>query len=126
VPVRLFNTARGELRVSTPEATAIDLAGYPEHAGGLDQVATILSELADEVDPAALEKAAASAPITWVQRLGYMLDLVDQEAAAGVIREYVQAHAREYAMLVPGRDQAGGHRAPQWKLVVNAALEPDI
>ncbi len=39
------------------EATGIDLAGYPEHVGGLDQVATILSELAEEINPIALAPA---------------------------------------------------------------------
>ena len=126
IPVRLFNTERGELRVSTPEATALDLAGYPEHVGGLDQVATILSELAGEIDPEALVTAAATAPITWVQRLGYILDLVEQAAIADHIRTYVHEHARAYTMLLPGHEDADSRRASNWKLIVNAELEPDI
>ena len=126
VPVRKFNTPRGELRVSTPEGTAIDLAGYPEHVGGPDQVATVLSELASEIDVSALIKAAATAPITWVQRLGYMLELVDAENPAAGLREYVDQHAREYTTLIPGRKNAGGQRLQDWKLVINAGLEPDI
>jgi predicted transcriptional regulator of viral defense system len=51
VPVRQFNPPRGMINVSTPEATAIDLAGYPDHTGGLDQSATVLSELAENIDP---------------------------------------------------------------------------
>lgn len=61
VPVKKFNTARGEILVSTPEATAIDLAGYPRHAGGHDHVATILSELAEQIDSVALTEAADTA-----------------------------------------------------------------
>ena len=57
VLVRSFNTERGELRVSTPEATAFDLAGYPEHVGGLDQVATILSELARRDRPGSIKNS---------------------------------------------------------------------
>jgi predicted transcriptional regulator of viral defense system len=126
VPVRTFNTSRGELRVSTPEATAIDLAGYPEHVGGLDQVATILSELAENIDASALAEAAATAPITWVQRLGYILELVDAEKAAAGLGEYVREHAREYTTLIPSSDDEVHTRSPKWKLVVNAKLEPDI
>ena len=126
VLVRLFNTERGELRVSTPEATALDLVGYPEHVGGLDQVATILSELASEIDPAALVIVAVTAPITWVQRLGYVLELVEQAAAADHIRTYVHEHARQYTMLLPGHEDTNGHRASDWKLLVNTELEPDI
>ncbi len=36
-------TPTGEMRVSTPEATALDLVRYPEHCGGLSNVATVLS-----------------------------------------------------------------------------------
>lgn len=126
VPIREFNTSRGQLRVSTPEGTAIDLAGYPEHVGGLDQVATILSELADEIDASALAIAAATAPITWIQRLGYMLELVDAENVAAALREFIDQHAREYTMLIPSGSNELGPRLRHWKLVVNAELDPDI
>lgn len=126
VPIRTFNTSRGALKVSTPEATAIDLAGYPEHIGGLDQVATILAELAGEIDASALAEAATTAPITWVQRLGYILELVEAENVAAGLKEYVDQHAREYTMLIPGGSNEGGQRLRDWKLVVNAKLDPDI
>jgi len=126
VPVRTFNTSRGALKVSTPEATAIDLAGYPEHVGGLDQVATILSELAGEIDASALVEAATTAPITWVQRLGYILELVEAANVTASLKEYVDQHAREYTMLIPGGSNEGEPRLRDWKLVVNAKLEPDI
>ncbi len=126
VPVRKFNTSRGELRVSTPEVTAIDLAGYPGHVGGLEQVATILSELADEIDASVLAEAAAAAPITWVQRLGYILELVEADNAAADIKAHVWEHAREYTMLIPGHMDTSGQRLRDWKLIVNSELEPDI
>ena len=65
IPVQNFNTPRGTILVSTPEATAIDLVGYQHHAGGLDQVATILSELAEKIDPKKLAVAAKIARIPW-------------------------------------------------------------
>lgn len=126
VPVRKLNTSRGELRVSTPEATAIDLVGYPGYVGGLDQVATILSELADEIDASVLAEAAATAPIAWVQRLGYILDFVEANNAAADIKKYVREHAREYTMLIPGHVDTDGHRLRDWKLIINSELEPDI
>jgi len=51
-PVQNFNTRRGTLLVSSPEATALDLVGYAtRHAGGLIQVAGVLPELAERIDP---------------------------------------------------------------------------
>jgi hypothetical protein len=63
VPTQNLNTPRGALLVSTPEATALDLVGYHEHAGGLDQAATVLSELAEKIDAGKLATAAANAPV---------------------------------------------------------------
>ena len=126
VPVQFFNTERGELRVSTAEATAFDLMGYHQHAGGLDQVITIIAELANEMDVSKLVEAAAITPTPWIQRLGYMLELVEANTIAEAIKVIVKKRAREYTMLVPGGRDKTGQRVPAWKLIVNAQLEPDI
>ena len=44
------NTHTGVLRIATPEATAIELVGYPEQCGYLNNVATVLAELADSIN----------------------------------------------------------------------------
>lgn len=126
VPVRNFNTPRGALRVSTPEATAVDLAGYPHHAGGLGQVATILSELAESIAPALLARAAATAPVPWAQRLGYLLEEVGAGDKALALKAYVQSHARAYVPLLPGEPEKDPRRAADWKLRVNAVVEPEL
>lgn len=58
VPARLFNTSRGTLRVSTPEATAFDLFGDARQCGGLDHMVTVLAELAESMNARDLERAA--------------------------------------------------------------------
>lgn len=122
VPVVSLNTPRGPIRVSTPEATAVDLVGYVDHAGGLDQVATVLAELAERIDPDRLSLAAATAPLHWAQRLGYLLELVGAANQATALKRYVRETARDYAPLV----SAGPHdgtRSVDWKLLVNATVE---
>ncbi|MGI9249625.1 MAG: type IV toxin-antitoxin system AbiEi family antitoxin [Pseudohongiellaceae bacterium] len=126
IPICKRNTARGELIISTPEATAIDLTGYPEHAGGLDQITTIVAELADEIDSLALAKAAVAAPVTWAQRLGYILEFLGKQDIAFDIREYVRKHAKEYTKLMPGKENRDGQHLRDWKLIVNTILEPDL
>jgi predicted transcriptional regulator of viral defense system len=125
VPTRTFNTPRGQIRVSTPEATAIDLAGYPQHAGGLDAAATVLAELAESIDASRLAEAAASAPLPWAQRLGYLLERVDAGEKISALQEYVQQRVHEYTPLVPGASTDNAERVPGWKIVVNASVEPD-
>ena len=62
VPTQTLNTPRGFIVVSTPEATAFDLVGYHHRAGGLSNVATVLSELAEKIDPERLVTAAPRRP----------------------------------------------------------------
>jgi predicted transcriptional regulator of viral defense system len=126
VPTKEFNTARGTIRVSTPEATAIDLAGYPQHAGGLSQAATVLAELSEAVAPELLPQAAKSAPLPWAQRLGYLLELVEAGDAASMLASYVSDHVKEYTQLVPGSKDGDGERNARWKIIVNASVEPDL
>lgn len=125
VATRPFNTTRGIIAVSTPEATAIDLAGYPEHAGGLEQSATVLSELAEQLDPDKLVEAAATAPMPWAQRLGYLLEHGGAGDVLGPLRQHVRSLAREYVPLAL-QDDRKGLRATDWKLIINEDVEPEF
>jgi predicted transcriptional regulator of viral defense system len=125
VPVQSFNTPRGTILVSTVEATAVDLAGYPQHAGGLDQVATILVELAEKIDPKRLVNAAKTAPLPWAQRLGYLLERAEAKEQASLLKAYVQENARDWTPLVPSARRARAPRADDWLLYVNVDVEPE-
>jgi predicted transcriptional regulator of viral defense system len=126
IPVQSFNTPRGTVLVSTPEATAVDLVGYPDHIGGLDQAATILGELAENLDAEKLVTAAQTAPIPWAQRLGYLLVKVDAADRAKELKSYVQQHARQAAVLLPNAARNDAVRDDDWKLVINAEVEPEL
>ena len=126
VLVQDFNTPRGPIHVSTPEATAVDLVGYPRHVGGLDQVATILSELAEKIDPEKLVRAARTAPITWAQRLGFLLVRIGAGEKTRSLESYVRSHARESTLLLSSAPRGHAKRDSNWKLYVNARVQADI
>ncbi|MGY4752606.1 type IV toxin-antitoxin system AbiEi family antitoxin [Pannonibacter sp. Q-1] len=126
VPVQTFNTPRGTVLVSTPEATAVDIVGYYDHVGGLDQVATVLGELAENLDASKLVAAAQIAPIPWAQRLGYLLEKVDAHTLAAPLKSYVRTHARQTAPLLPMASAEGAPRDDGWKLLVNADVEAEL
>lgn len=126
VPTQFFNTPRGTIRVSTPEATAIDLVGYCQRVGGLDQVAAVLAELAAQIDPQKLVSAAHTAPVPWVQRLGYLLSLVDSGNRADTLRGYVRSEARQSVPLLPGVPHSQAPSDEDWKVIVNSDLEPAL
>lgn len=123
VPLQSTNTPRGTVQISTPEATAIDLVGYFKQIGGLDQVATILTELAEQIEPEKLVKVAQAAPVTWAQRLGYLLELADAEEKTGALRRYVKATAHETVGLLPGSVERCTTRNRNWKLLINTDVE---
>ncbi|NOY90243.1 MAG: hypothetical protein GXP55_03460 [Deltaproteobacteria bacterium] len=125
MPVTGVNTPRGVLRYSTPEVTALELVGYPGHAGGLNNVATVLAELAEEMAGDELLDVAKLCPVSWSQRLGYLLELVGQDAMAAALHPFVTNNARSYTPLRRAADVAGGERDPRWKLIVNVEVEPD-
>jgi len=78
-----INSRAASVRISSPELTAIYLIVYMKRAGGINHVATVLSELAESLDFMRVdtnffnEVSAAS-----VQRFGYLLDETLGEKAA--------------------------------------------
>jgi predicted transcriptional regulator of viral defense system len=126
VPVQSFNTPRGTVLVSSPEATALDLVGYAHRAGGLSQVATVLSELAETIDPEKLAAAARTAPIAWAQRLGYLLEHLGSVAKTPALKEYVREHAEQSTALLPKARRARSRRNKGWKLYINADVKADL
>lgn len=126
VTVQRFNTPRGTILVSAPEATALDLVGYQRHAGGLDQAATVLSELGEQIDPEKLVAAAQSVPVPWAQRLGYLLEHVGVLDKTNPLRVYVREHARESTPLLPSGTHERSQRNKDWKLYVNAKVEAEV
>jgi len=125
VPLQPFNTPRGPIQVSAPEATALDLVGYQHQVGGLDQVVTILSELAERLDPQKLVVAAQTAPLPWAQRLGHVLERAGAPERAEALKSYIKRTARDTVALMPGLHADAVRRDVDWKLLINADLEPE-
>jgi predicted transcriptional regulator of viral defense system len=126
VSVQTVNTPRGVVVVSTPEATALDLVGYEQQAGGLNRVATVLSELAERIDAERLAAAANAAPIVWAQRLGHLLQQLGAADKTGPLQEHVGASAQKATPLAPGRPFRHSRRDTTWKVYVNADIEGDL
>lgn len=121
-----MNTPRGRMLVSSPESTAIDMVGYTNHSGGLDNVAIVLSELAEVIDPSKLLSAAEQAPIAWSQRLGYLLDLLNYTDKSHTLADYVHKNASVWAPLERTKPITGALRSNRWKLAINAKIEIDL
>lgn len=126
VAVQNLNTPRGILQVSAPEATAVDLVGFHRRAGGMDHVATLLAELAELMDPHKLLAAVKTAPVTWAQRLGYLLESVCAGHLAAPLKDYVRSNAARTVLLLPSASDTDSRRADAWKVRVNADVDTDL
>lgn len=77
------------MRVSTREATVLDLVSFPAASGALFNVATVIGEMLSEnaVEVGRLAEVAAGYPTSIVRRTGWLLDYmaerVDIEADTG-------------------------------------------
>jgi hypothetical protein len=96
-------------------------------------VATVLSELAEKIDPKKLTAAASTAPLPWAQRLGYLLERVGAGDKTGDLKAFVRARVHESAPLLSNtlRKRNGAHRQElvrnaDWMLDINADVEPDL
>jgi len=121
-------TSTGIIPVSTPEATALDVVRYPRVSGGLSNVATVLEELSDVLDGAALEAATKVTGVECavVQRLGYLLELVERPDLARPLARWVAKRSPRLVSLRPGRPTSGAARVQRWRLLVNEVVEPDL
>ena len=75
----------GYYYISNPELTAIDLVRFPKKSGYLSNVATVLSELSENMNLEKLRKICEKSrtPITALQRLGYIFDVILKEKEFG-------------------------------------------
>jgi predicted transcriptional regulator of viral defense system len=125
-PIVERNTETGVIRVATPEATAIELVGYPEHCGYLNNVATVLAELTDSIRGESLAAEAHRAPLAWVQRLGFLLSSIVEADALASYLDPVLAERNAFTVpLAPWKEMSGAPRDVRWQVVVNVEVEPD-
>lgn len=119
------NTPRGALQLSTPEATAFDLVTYVDHAGGLDNVATALSELGPKMKVRKFAAQARESPVDMpvMQRLGYLLEHVGQGRLAEVLLPLVQQAVHTAVLSTTAVDSPEAPRDKRWKLLINHKIE---
>lgn len=121
-PVVRRSSEGGSVRVSTPEATAVDLVRYPRLSGGPSRIATVLSEM--RLSSRELHHALQiTGDVTAAQRLGYLLHVAGQRAAARAVARYLAPRDPRVRPLDPGTPVRGVDVAEPWKVDVNTSVE---
>ena len=124
MPVEDMKTPTGAMRVSTAEATAVDLVRYPKAAGQLGNIATVLSQLIPALDGRRLAAVAAKVDdVRVIQRLGYLLDQVGARRIAMPMAKTIREHDPKPVLLRPGRPATGCKTNARWQVIVNETIE---
>jgi predicted transcriptional regulator of viral defense system len=121
----------GYIPVSMPELTAIDLLLYIKNVGGINRVATVLSELAEVID---FEKINVDffqyANTADIQRLGYLLDTLGFiEIADSLFKKTNEANLkfRKYPLCIKKQSIKSTDLPAdeKWKIIINEEIETD-
>lgn len=124
--------AASYIKLATPELIALDLLGYTGHAGGLNHIATALSELIEILDPMTLIQLAIDTQLECqLQRIGYILDHIDviEEEKVRImidaLARYIQDNQPSYLPLASEITKVGCPRCKKWRIVENTEIESD-
>lgn len=119
-------TETGSMVVSTPETTALDLVRFPASCGSWSNIATVLSELVDVLQPDRLHNSAARVARSDVQRLGWLLDLLEAPALADALADVLDGERLRPVPLAGGDGGKDAPRDRRWGVLVNEVVEVDL
>jgi len=121
----------GYVNVSCPELTAFDLVIYEKNIGGINRVATVLSELAEILNFENISiDFLKSLNVTIIQRLGYLFDLLGFEELANILLQKsreANIKFRKYplSVLSEKKNYADFQINDKWKIIINEEIDID-
>lgn len=128
----------GYLKVATPELVVFDLLHYRNQSGGLNHIATVLSELIEKIDANKLiELADKFKSKGWLQRFGYILEQIISRAIDDIsekkinniinkLQQYLNGRIKTFIPLIPEISKAEFPRIKKWMIIANTNIESDI
>lgn len=128
-PTQIISTKMSMLNVSTPEGTAMDLLIYPHQSVGLSHITTVLTELHEAMSTdKLLALAQSSTTLAWQQRLGFILQRLNANELAEVLKNHLSKQKRvDYIPLATGiKIKKNAKRDAVWKIIENVTIESDI
>lgn len=124
--IKKFNTMAGVIDVATPELLAADLVSSPQYAAGINNVATILSDLAESLDAKKLlELMQINTELFWVQRLGWFFEFLGVEHLANALYIALEGRKLHWVRLASRAPYNPIERNKKWHVIVNTTVEPD-
>lgn len=127
--IEKHKTEAGYLNVSNAALTACDLVQYEKRVGGINRVATVLSELSEVVRQTDFTpELIHHTHVTALQRLGFLLEFVclNQELADGLYKAMENEKLSLFRIsLKAAKESKGFSSENRWKVIVNTEIEID-
>lgn len=124
IPKTLLKTPHGEVQISSPEATIVDLIRYNKKAAGLLHVATVFLEMKNKLNINRLPRLANihnDTPL--VQRVGYILEEIADKPAVP-LHKWLKQRDAQIIKLEPSL-KPGQKFNKKWSVNVNTNIEAD-
>lgn len=125
-------TDTGTMKISSAALTALDLLRYPQASAGIDNVATVLSDLGQKIDADQLAALSVTVERPVVQRLGHLLDRLGHEALTGPMLTALQERGTAPWTELDRQEARDPDFAPEpqerdarWRVVVRRVPEVD-
>ena len=121
----------GYVNVSCPELTAFDLIIYEKNVGGINRVATVLSELSETLNFENISiNFLKSLNVAIIQRLGYLLELLEFEELANILFQKsketdIKFRKFPLSVLSEKRNYSDFQINDKWKIIINEAIDID-
>jgi hypothetical protein len=121
-----LTTETGFMTVASPETTVYDLVRFPEEAGYWSNVATVIAELADKLNPKLLLSIAKNRRLPDTQRLGFILSYIEQEQLAEPLAQWLRKRRTTIVKLRSDKPDDGYQVDARFRLIPNEEIEPDL
>ena len=125
-----LKTEAGFAKIAGVELTLLDICRYFHRAGGINGAAQAVHDLGRKANCRILAEAAVAYENTSVRRLGYLLERFGHDRQARALRPFA-VKAKSFTTIDPSVKQLlpqkgmANERIPDWKLIVNTAVEID-
>ena len=125
-------TDTGKMMISSAALTALDLLRYPQASGGMDNVATVFSDLGRKIDAEQLAALSVVVERPVVQRVGYILDHLGHDVLTGPMLESLRARGSLPWAELDRQEAQDPDFAPEpfqrdfrWRIIARRPLQVD-
>ncbi len=124
IPKQTLQTPHGDIFISTPEATLVDLVRYKGKAVGLSHVATVVMEMQESINSKRLLPLANLLnDIPLIQRVGFVLEFVGKHDTKP-LQEWLKSKELHLVKLEPSKKNTGSINK-KWQININSEIEVD-